>query len=172
MKQLIIFTKPNPLYALILFFFHFALFAQESVVEDNPGVIVIDKSEIEGPDEDGVFMVVEKLPEFPGGDMELMKFIGKNIVYPEVARRNNIEGRVIVKFVIRKDGSVTDVEVLRDIGGGCGEEAKRVLELSPKWEPGIQDGENVDVYFTMPVQYKLESGGKKKKWKKKKRKKG
>ena len=102
------------------------------------------------------FAVIEDAPEFPGGEAELYKYLGKNIKYPQMARDQNIEGRVFVTFVIEKDGSIANPKVLRDIGGGCGEEALRVVRSMPKWKPGKQRGKTVRVQFNLPVAFQLE----------------
>ena len=106
--------------------------------------------------DDAVFVVVEKSPEFPGGDDSLYAFIGRNIKYPEAAKKNKIEGRVFVTFVIEKDGQVSSAKILRDIGGGCGEEALRVVNSMPKWKPGTQRGNPVRVQFNLPIMFQLE----------------
>lgn len=106
--------------------------------------------------DDAVFVVVEKSPEFPGGDDSLYAFIGRNIKYPEAAKKNKIEGRVFVTFVIEKDGQVSNAKILRDIGGGCGEEAIRVVKNMPKWKPGTQRGNPVRVQFNLPIMFQLE----------------
>lgn len=106
--------------------------------------------------EEEIFTAVEQQPEFPGGINEMYKFIGDNMKYPAAAQRANISGRVFIKFVVEKDGSIGNIEVLKGIGFGCDEEAMRVIKAMPKWNPGRQNGKNVRVYFTMPVQYKLE----------------
>lgn len=123
-------------------------------VIEEPAEVEIEVEE--EPEEPEIFMIVEDNATFPGGDLELMKFIGKKIKYPAIARENNIEGRVIVKFVVNEDGSISNAQVLRDIGGGCGDEALRVIKMMPKWNPGKQRGKPVKVWFTMPVQFKLE----------------
>jgi protein TonB len=106
--------------------------------------------------DDAVFVVVEKSPEFPGGDDSLYAFIGRNIKYPEAAKKNKIEGRVFVTFVIEKDGQVSNAKILRDIGGGCGEEALRVVNSMPKWKPGTQRGNPVRVQFNLPIMFQLQ----------------
>ena len=106
--------------------------------------------------DDAVFVVVEKSPEFPGGNDSLYAFIGRNIKYPEMAKKNKIEGRVFVTFVIEKDGQVSSAKLLRDIGGGCGEEALRVVNSMPKWKPGTQRGNPVRVQFNLPIMFQLQ----------------
>jgi protein TonB len=103
------------------------------------------------------FAAVEVLPTFPnGGDAGFGKFLGREIQYPAQAKENNITGRVIVSFIVETDGSLTDIKVLRDIGGGCGEEAVRVLKKSPKWKPGMQNGRPVRVAYTCPIAFSLQ----------------
>ncbi|MFM2225427.1 MAG: hypothetical protein RJA07_1629 [Bacteroidota bacterium] len=104
-----------------------------------------------------VFSYVQQMPEFIGGEAALMKFISVNIKYPESAKNENIEGRVMVSFVVTTEGKLTDLKVLRDIGGGCGEEAIRVLKLSPDWKPGMQNGKIVNVKMVFPIVFNLET---------------
>lgn len=110
-------------------------------------------------EEDGViFQVVEQMPEFPGGMQECLKFLGKNIRYPEAARKDKIEGRVIVQFIIDKDGKVIEPSIARSISPELDNEALRVIKLMPKWKPGTQRGKAVKVQFTMPVTFNLSNG--------------
>ncbi|MFZ4401250.1 MAG: energy transducer TonB [Bacteroidales bacterium] len=102
-----------------------------------------------------VFTIVEKAPEFPGGDKARVKFLIKNLVYPKTARETGIEGTVFISFVVETDGSISHSKVIRGIGGGCDEEAIRVIKLMPKWEPGKQSGKNVRVQFNMPFKFTL-----------------
>lgn len=106
--------------------------------------------------EEPVYDVVEVMPEFPGGMHALLDFIEKNIRYPEVARKNGIQGRVIVKVVIDKDGSVTEPTVIRSVDPSLDKEALRVIGLMPKWKPGMQRGKAVKVSYALPVTFKLE----------------
>ncbi|MDX1942982.1 MAG: energy transducer TonB [Saprospiraceae bacterium] len=124
------------------------------------------------PVEEEIFKVVEEMPRFPGcealasitdkkacADKKLLEFIYANINYPSIARENNIEGTVVIRFVVSKDGTIDKAEIVREIGGGCGEEALRVVkkmnELSERWSPGKQRGRAVNVYFTLPVRFIL-----------------
>lgn len=102
-----------------------------------------------------IFMVVEEMPEFPGGDEARMQYFADNTEYPEEALENGIEGSVYVTFVVEKDGSICGVRVLRGIGGGCDEEAVRLVEGMPDWNPGKQLGEPVCVQFNLPVLFVL-----------------
>ncbi len=103
-----------------------------------------------------IFTVVESMPEFPGGDAARMKFLQENIKYPQLARESGIQGTVYVTFVVETDGRVTDVRVLRGIGGGCDEEAVRVIQAMPRWNPGKQRGKPVRVQFNMPIRFTLQ----------------
>jgi protein TonB len=104
------------------------------------------------PDE--VFTVVERMPEYPGGQEAMSNFLVKNLVYPKAALDAGIEGKVYVKFIVEIDGTVTNVEAKNKIEGGCSEEAVRVVSLMPKWKPGIQNGKPVRVTFTLPLNFK------------------
>ena len=110
-------------------------------------------------DEDEVFISVggiEDTPIFPGGDKAMYEFLAKNLKYPQAAKDSNIQGTVYVQFVVEKDGSIVESKVLRDIGGGCGKEALRVVKLMPKWIPGEQSGKVVSMGFTLPFRFTLE----------------
>jgi protein TonB len=123
----------------------------QAYVPDEP---VIKKEEVKEPE---IFVVVEEMPSFPGGDKALYEYLAKNIKYPAVAKDNGIEGKVYIKFVVNEDGSVSQAQVARGIGGGCDEEALRVVKDMPKWKPGKQRGKNVKVWYTLPVYFKLQS---------------
>ncbi|MFH1000955.1 MAG: energy transducer TonB [Bacteroidota bacterium] len=112
--------------------------------------------EDEEVEEQKIFLVVEDMPMFPGGEAAMYKFIGKNIEYPRMAKESGISGRVFVTFVVERDGRVTDVQVLRGIGGGCDEEAVRVIQAMPKWTPGKQRGKPVRVQYRMPIKFTLQ----------------
>ena len=119
---------------------------------------------------DEVFQVVEQMPRFPACENmglseadrqkcsqdSLMAFIYANLVYPKAAKKAGIEGTCVVSFVIRKDGSITDMKIIRDPGAGCGEESVRVVKLMPKWIPGRRGNEAVDVQFNLPIRFRLE----------------
>lgn len=106
--------------------------------------------------EEEVFMVAEQMPEFPGGMKELLKFLQDNLKYPENAMKNNVQGRVIVQFVVEKDGTLTEFKVARSVDPDLDAEALRVLQTMPKWKPGMQRGKIVRVKFTVPVSFKLQ----------------
>ena len=103
-----------------------------------------------------VFDVVEEMPSFPGGQGALMAFLSSNVKYPVVAQENGVQGRVIVGFVVEKDGSITDVKVMRSVDPSLDREAQRVVKSMPKWKPGKQNGAAVRVKYTVPVLFKLQ----------------
>lgn len=105
---------------------------------------------------DEVFAIVEVMPEFPGGMDSLMSFVAKNVNYPEEAQEKGISGRVMVKFVVEKDGSVNDVQVVRGVAPTIDAEAVRVVQAMPKWKPGMQKGEPVRVSYTLPLVFKAQ----------------
>jgi protein TonB len=102
------------------------------------------------------FVFAEQMPEFIGGDNALMAFLQKNIKYPAKALKNNIQGVVMINFVVHTDGSIRKANVTKGIGGGCDEEALRVIKKMPKWKPGMQAGKAVPVYFDVPVNFKID----------------
>lgn len=98
---------------------------------------------------------VEQMPEFPGGESELYKYLENNIKYPPVARDAGISGSVYVKFVVNEDGKISGITILRGIGGGCDEEVIRIIKSMPPWKPGKQNGIPVPVYFNLPIKFTL-----------------
>lgn len=127
------------------------------VTEDTKNIEIapVKIEEEEDETETQIFTVVENDPEFPGGMEALYKYLAQNIKYPQLARDNNITGKVYVTFVVERDGSIANPKVLRDIGGGCGAEAIRVVKAMPKWTPGKQRGKAVRVQFNLPVNFSL-----------------
>lgn len=119
----------------------------------NADTVSLKANAPEGNNE--VFTVVEDMPKYPGGDEARAKFIVANVKYPQVAKEKGIQGKVFVSFVVEADGKVSEVKVLRGIGGGCDEEAVRVVKLMPNWIPGKQSGKNVRVQFNMPIKFAL-----------------
>ncbi len=107
-------------------------------------------------DDDPKFVFVEQQPEFKDGVKSMYRFLSDNIRYPAVARENNIEGTVYVGFVVGREGTIRDVVVKRGLGGGLNEEAVRVIQLMPKWNPGKQNGKAVSVAYTLPIKFRLE----------------
>lgn len=124
----------------------------ETEVEEYIPVELEDDEVVEAE----IFTVVESMPKFPGGPGAMMKYLGQNIEYPQMARESGINGRVFVTFVVETDGRVTDIKVLRGIGGGCDEEAIRVVKNMPKWNPGKQRGKPVRVQFNLPIKFTLQ----------------
>lgn len=102
-----------------------------------------------------VFTIVEEMPSFPGGDEALFQFLGKNIDYPQMAVDAGITGKVYVTFIVNKKGEIEDIKLLKGIGGGCDEEALRVIKSMPLWKPGLQRGKAVNVIFNIPIQFSL-----------------
>ena len=117
----------------------------------------VEVEETEEPQEKVIFQVVEEMPEFPGGMGEAMKFLAKNIKYPVAAQQAKIEGRVIVQFVVERDGSISDIHTVRSVSPELDAEAIRVVSLMPKWKPGKQRGKAVAVKYTMPIMFRLQS---------------
>jgi len=105
--------------------------------------------------EEKVYTVIEQMPVFPGGDAELLKYISKNLVYPPIAAENGVQGKVTLRFVVSKSGSVDKVEVVRSLDTACDKEAVRVVKSLPKFIPGKQNGVNVSVWYTLPITFKL-----------------
>ena len=110
-------------------------------------------SEVEAPQQ--IFTIVEQMPEFPGGEEKLFEYLGKNIKYPSMARENGITGTVYVTFVVEGNGEISDVKKLRGIGGGCDEEAMRVVKAMPSWKAGKQNGKSVRVQYNLPIKFTL-----------------
>ena len=133
------------------------LVVNAEVNEDTKNIEIapIQIEEEEDEIETQIFTVVENEPEFPGGMEALYKYLAQNIKYPQLARDNGITGKVYVTFVVERDGSIANPKVLRDIGGGCGAEAIRVVKSMPKWTPGKQRGKAVRVQFNLPVNFNL-----------------
>ena len=125
-------------------------FEMEDSESDEEEEIIIEEEE-----EEEFFMVVENMPEFPGGDLGLMKYIQKNVRYPAIAKEYNITGKVYVSFIVDKTGSVTNVKIVRGVDKNLDAEALRVVKSLPKYTPGRQMGRPVRVMFTIPVNFKL-----------------
>lgn len=107
-------------------------------------------------EETKVFDVVEQMPQFPGGDQALFEYLSKHIKYPVIAEENGVQGRVIVTFVVERDGSITDVKVVKSVDPSLDKEAQRVVRSMPRWIPGKQNGSAVRVKYTVPVTFKLQ----------------
>jgi protein TonB len=134
---------------------------KDGIINDKDGEALIiedskDKEVIETSTVDKTFTIVEMMPSFKGGEEAMYSWLSENIKYPQVAKETGIQGTVVVTFVVEKDGSITGAQVLRDIGGGCGEEAIRVVKNMPKWKEGRQNNEPVRVQFNLPIKFTLE----------------
>lgn len=124
----------------------------------NEEVTIVEEVEEEVQEEEApaeVFVVVEEMPAYPGGDTELMKFIYDNIQYPEIAKENNIQGRVIIRFCVTYKGGVDQVTVLKGVDPALDNEAVRVIKMLPTWRPGKQGGKAVNVWYSVPVTFQL-----------------
>jgi periplasmic protein TonB len=144
--------------------------SQEELTNSNVAISVADvkgvtggtvdiadvKAAVTEVEPEKIWDVIEQMPSFPGGDGELMATLSKNIKYPVIAQENGIQGKVILGFVVTKTGAISDVTVLRSLDPSCDKEAIRVVKLLPKWIPGKQNGENVNVRYTLPVVFKLQ----------------
>ncbi|HRK54135.1 MAG TPA: energy transducer TonB [Cyclobacteriaceae bacterium] len=125
------------------------------IKETSEAIKVAPIETISKEDTDEIFVIVEDQPEFPGGNAEFLKFLREHMRYPRQARSMAIEGRVYVQAIVGKDGSLDEVQVVKGIGGGCDEEAVRVVKQSPKWNPGRQRGRNVRTKIIIPIVFKL-----------------
>ena len=127
----------------------FGFMANAMAQHFDEGEEVIEQSE-----SDKVFEVVDEMPSFTGGQSALFDFMAKNIKYPEVAEDNGIQGRVLVTFIVKKDGSLSDVRVAKSEDPALDKEAVRLVKSMPKWSPGIREGKYVNVKFTLPVTFR------------------
>ncbi len=107
------------------------------------------------PDTNKIYTAVEQEPDFPGGMLKFADYVKTHLNYPDLAKQNNVQGRVFLTFIVEKDGSLSDIKVVRGIGSGCDEEAVRLLKKGPKWIPGKQNGYVLRVMYTLPVSFKL-----------------
>lgn len=136
--------------------------AEKSVTSANSIISVNDKQEqvtqndlnpnLSIPDDELIFTSVEVLPSFDG---DYSSFLRNNLRYPSAARESKIQGRVLISFVVEKDGSLSSIKVLKGIGAGCDEEVIRVFKISPKWLPGLQNGRKVRVSYIAPIHFQL-----------------
>lgn len=129
--------------------------------DDKGGEVLKLKEAVAQPEpkpevENKVFDVVEQMPSFPGGPSALMKYLSENVKYPVVAQENGVQGRVVVSFVVEKDGHITDVKVVRSVDPSLDKEAARVVKSMPSWIPGKQNGSAVRVKYNVPVSFKLQ----------------
>lgn len=126
--------------------------AAQTAVYTPPAAVEEEEEEASQP----IFTVVEQMPEFPGGMQELLKYLAKAIRYPVIAQENGVQGRVVCSFVVNRDGSIVDAEVLRGVDPSLDQEALRVISTMPKWKPGMQRGKPVRVKYTVPVTFRLQ----------------
>ena len=124
-----------------------------NVVREHKEEIIVEEKK---PEKEEVFRAVEQMPQFPGGDAELMKFLRDNIVYPAMAQENNVQGKVIVQFVVTKTGDIGEVKVVKSVDRDLDNEAVRLVKKLPKLIPGRMNGQAVNVWYTLPVQFKLQ----------------
>ena len=130
--------------------------------DDAGGEILKAKELIAQPEppkveaENKVFTIVEQMPQVPGGDAALMDYLRSNVHYPTVAAENGVQGRVVVGFVVERDGSITDVQVIRSVDPSLDREASRVVKSMPRWNPGKQNGSAVRVKYQVPVTFRLQ----------------
>lgn len=126
----------------------------DTEIDEDTEIDIVEVVE-EVVEEPEIFTIVEEMPSFPGGEEALFKYLGSNIKYPAMARDAGIQGIVYVTFVVKEDGKIADVRVLRGVGGGCDEEAIRVVEKMPNWKPGKQRGKSVRVQYNLPIRFTL-----------------
>ncbi|MEL7586740.1 MAG: energy transducer TonB [Prolixibacteraceae bacterium] len=131
---------------------------QDTEADDKTVIDVapIIRQEEEQAEESQVFFIVEDMPEFPGGELALRKFIANAIKYPVIAQENGIQGKVYVNFVVDKDGSITNAKIARGVDPSLDKEALRVVNSLPKWKPGMQRGKPVKVSYTVPISFVLQ----------------
>ncbi|MCM1522098.1 MAG: energy transducer TonB [Muribaculaceae bacterium] len=127
-----------------------------NVVREHKEEVIVEEKKPEPVDDNKVFDVVEQKPQFPGGDAALLKWIGEHIRYPAMAQENNIQGRVVVQFVVTKTGSIGEVRVIRGKDPDLDKEAVRVVKSLPKFVPGKMNGHSVNVWYTLPISFKLQ----------------
>jgi len=131
------------------------LMAQNEIKQDNNNEKVVKEENLKLPDGEKASTSVEQKPVFPGGEVALLKYIQDNLKYPASAAEKGIQGRSIIRFVVSKTGTVTNVEVMRGLDPACDAEAMRVIKMMPKWIPGKEKGKDVAVYYTIPILYKI-----------------
>lgn len=134
----------------IVLFCLFGLLCTLMACDKNIGKTTYNKN-------DEVFTIVEVMPEFVGGSDALLQFFGSNMKYPDAAKKDEIQGVVVLEFIVEKDGSISNFKILRDIGGGCGAEAMRIAKQMPRWTPGMEADKPVRVSFKLPIRFKVDS---------------
>ena len=131
---------------------------QVETTEDLDQLVAIKHVDviIKEPEEEEVFTIVETMPKFPGGETALRKFLADNIRYPTLAQENGIQGKVVIEFIIGKDGGVYDIQVSRSVEESLDKEALRVVNLMPKWIPGKKNGKTVKVKYFLPIMFRFQ----------------
>lgn len=124
--------------------------------DDDTQVEIVDLGEEEEEEEPEIFFIVETMPEFPGGELGLRKYIATHVKYPNIARENGIEGKVYVRFCVTSKGTVEKVSIARGVDPILDKEALRVVKALPKWKPGEQRGKKVNVWYTVPINFQLQ----------------
>ncbi|UKJ08061.1 energy transducer TonB [Solitalea lacus] len=125
-----------------------------NVINSN-ALIVVNHTESQQQSDDDVYLYVENPPRFPGGNTALVNFINRNLQYPQRALEKNTQGRVSVSFVVRKDGTLTDIRVIKKLKDGLSEEAVRIIKAMPRWTPAVHYGKRVNAKYTLPIDFKL-----------------
>jgi protein TonB len=151
-------TMIKLLYTLLMLSSCTASFAQQPDPGDLAGIDKPLPPKVVQKAPPSVFTNVDQMPEYPGGSAALLNYINNNIQYPEKAKKNNIQGRVMISFVIDEEGSVVDEKVTQSIGGGCDEEALRVVKGMPQWKPGLNAGKPVKVHYLLPLTFYFKPG--------------
>ena len=129
---------------------------QSGVLVRTSMVLPINFKIVAPPIDTTIYTIVEKMPSFPGGEFKMYEFLVRNVLYPQRAREDGYSGTVYVTFVIEPDGTLTNIEVAKGVGGGCSEEAVRVVKMMPNWIPGEAFGKRVRVTYTLPVNFRLQ----------------
>jgi len=140
-----------PLFVLMLTLSSASIAKNEAVISSEKAALLPQQKDTR------IFTAVEHAPDFPGGVDKFYKFLQQNIKYPAEARNKKVEGKVFVSFIVEKDGALSNLKIIRYLGAGCGNEALRVMKLSPKWNPGVQNGHKVRVQYTLPIAFTLKA---------------
>lgn len=129
---------------------------EDAEADENTQVEIVEIEEDEEDEEATIFFIVEKMPEFPGGELGLRKYIATHVKYPNIARENGIEGKVYIRFCVTSKGTVEKVSIIRGVDQILDKEARRVVRALPKWKPGEQRGKKVSVWYTVPINFQLQ----------------
>ncbi|MEN8119867.1 MAG: TonB family protein [Bacteroidota bacterium] len=129
---------------------------EDAEADEDTQVEIVEIEDDEEEEEAQIFFIVEKMPEFPGGELGLRKYIATHVKYPNIARENGIEGKVYIRFCVTATGGVTQVSIARGVDPILDKEATRVVRALPKWKPGEQRGKKVNVWYTVPINFQLQ----------------